>query len=76
MSRNSKNRRLHEQARQMSAQRKQGKNGPARTASKHGKQNVQWNRQETKTLREARINGGKVKRTIAEKVKAGESLEA
>lgn len=44
MSRNSKNTRLIRQAKQMSAQRKSGSKGPAKTASAHGKrqENCTW----------------------------------
>lgn len=37
MSRNSKNARNHERARQMTAMRKNGNKGPAKTTPKHGK---------------------------------------
>ncbi len=76
MSRNSKNRRLHEQARQISASRKAGNKGPKATSAVHGKVRVQWKRDEIKQARQARINAGKTKKTIAEKIKAGDSMAA
>lgn len=40
MSRNSKNARLHREAKQWSAQRKGGGHGPSKTAKKHTKKNT------------------------------------
>lgn len=56
MSRNSKNARLHADARRMSERRKNGNGGPAKTEAKHGKKNAWW--QKFKTYG-AYIAGGK-----------------
>jgi hypothetical protein len=47
MSRNSKNARLHKEAKLMGEQRQKGNKGPARTQSKHGKKNAWFQKYDT-----------------------------
>lgn len=47
MSRNSKNARLHREAKEMGKLRQGGGKGPSRTTPKHGKKNAWWQRYST-----------------------------
>ena len=75
MSRNNKNAREHQQAREWGALRKRGEKGPTRTTTKHGKVNVKWKSKEVMAARNAILSRGKVEGTVLEKLKGDKNVD-
>jgi hypothetical protein len=68
MSRNSKNARLHQEAKA-----RKGQKGPARTEAKHGKVNVKWKSKEVVAARQAVMTKTVDDRSVLEKLKGVEA---